>query len=113
MTSCQLRLKAAEVLEQRGHTKHTLEDPTGAVCLIGAFNVALIGRSDHPWVNLDSDWRSQFHHIDAAIRSMGFTISEFHSAKSNAIDWNNAPERTAAEVIARLREGCDGAEQTT
>lgn len=113
MTPCALRLKAAGVIEQRGHTKNTLENRQGEVCLIGAFNTALTGSSDHPWATLESNWSEELVLINAAVRSMGFVDEGGKTAKECAIDWNNAPERTKAEVIARLREGCDEPQQTT
>ncbi len=108
MTTCQLRLKAAEVIEQRGWYQHGFAaSPDGPVCLLGALIEADAGSaysSDianvpiiHPRV------------VDACV-AMGFTkltgADIEPSDMSRPHRWNDAKDRTKDEVLARLRDGC-------
>ena len=94
MKACTLRLKAAELIEKRGHVKFRREaHPHGnaPMCILGA--LCLVGMKDA--------WSGVYRNgVTKALRDMGF---------KDAIDaarWNNAPARDGSEVIARLREGC-------
>lgn len=83
-------LKAARVIETLGHTKHELcNDLTGAVCLRGAINIALTGKP------------LAFEKLNDA-RRLFCRVSDYLGQCE--VDWNNAPERTASEVIHALRE---------
>ena len=78
-------LTAAAYMEQKGHAKWQLRDHSGAVCFNGAlFHGAGLATSDL-WL--------------AAAQRCGF------ESTMAAVTWNNVPERTGAEVIARLRTG--------
>lgn len=80
-------LKAADLLVQHGHCKHVLEDEKGRICVAAAINMA-----DHG--NLYWDEGADF---EAAFDR----LSEYLQA--DPVSWNNAPERTADEVVAALR----------
>lgn len=82
--------RAAEIIEKRGHAKNEFCDQWGAVCLFGALNAAHHGVA-HTIVGCEPGI-----YVDWAV-NLGF-------ADPRAVtDWNDAPERTSAEVIARLR----------
>lgn len=83
--------KAADVIEERGHTKYALQDSQGRVCLYGAINLALSGSATSFSVKV-SNTQHQF------ASRLGF------QSASSAIDWNNRNWRTQEEVINRLRE---------
>ncbi len=79
----QVLLDAAEYIRVHGHCKGEGIARDGRVCSIGAiFSVA----------DTDSTWLAQ-HHLAAYLRRSGEFIVSF----------NDAPERTADEVIAALR----------
>jgi hypothetical protein len=83
-----LRLKAAEIIEQRGWCQGYYCTRDGAVCVLGALNVA---------AGLDAEDVSGCDLIDDAINEVfGY---------ESAANWNDAISRTKAEVLARLREG--------
>ena len=90
MTTCELRKKAAAVIQERGWCQDDYED-NGAVCTIGALNVAA-GRTPD-----DED----LEQLSSVAESMGLFVLGGIAA------WNDAPDRTQAEVIARLLDGCD------
>lgn len=78
--------RAADEIERRGHTKNKLCDQRGAVCLYGAIHVADHGDPYHRGRSWD-EWT----------RRLGFEYW------GDAVNWNNDPDRTQAEVVARLR----------
>lgn len=82
---------AAAYLRRYGHNKHSLGYLRSPVCALGALNASLYG---DPRSNEAREISTEC----AAVRRMGFAS---HLALLN---WNNAPERTAAEVIARFEE---------
>jgi hypothetical protein len=83
-----LMLRAAELLEQHGHTKLKLVDVnTGAMCWAGALSKA--GVSDDI--------------IDLIAVRMGFVPGPCERHAHAAMRWNDADETTGADVIDRLR----------
>lgn len=72
-----LLLEAAQYIREHGHAKRALVDEHGAACLVGAINM----------VHSGNQARHQVQH--------------FLKVKC-LVAWNNAPERTADEVIAAL-----------
>ncbi len=105
---CQVLRRAADVLRCAGHLKNALyvESPVaGPVCAMGAINRADHGSAKYgfgemsqtaaralseflglePWASADKEWRWS----------------------ETVASWNNAPERTAAEVIAALEGAAD------
>lgn len=85
-------LKAAAILERYGHCKNIRHNQHGSFCLMGAISMARFGT-----VDFDNDAVV----IEAATR-VARTIGGTYDA-ATAVHWNNEPERTAEEVIARLR----------
>lgn len=85
MSISQVLFKAAQIIERDGHTKGTLEDSQGRVCLFGAVSKAESGDA------YSGGWEK----FKTACNILGMTPND-------AVDWNNAPERTAEEVIDML-----------
>lgn len=92
-TVAQILRKAAEALRKKGHTKGTRLNHAGQMCAIGAIEHVTNG-------NYIDD-------SDAAVKALGEHVpqSPIERHTRNPIswaiaDWNNAPERTAEEVIA-------------
>lgn len=84
--------KAADLIEQRGHCKEALEDRHGALCMGGAVNVADTGRS-----GASGPIKRSEPGIEAIKRLHAFCPPFFTM-------YNNAPNRTADEAVAKLRE---------
>lgn len=81
----QILLDAATIIEARGHAKGVLEDFRGRVCVLGAMNVAETG--DAFGLGSCEPWRLLVNHL----------------GENSIPHWNNAPERTAGEVVETLR----------
>ncbi len=94
----ELRLKAAEIIEQRGWAQGWDQRGRG-VCPLAALKLAA-------GIAADST-RMLPGEVETAISDMGFDVHmSIKTDKSNRLHiWNDAPERTQAEVIARLRAG--------
>ena len=89
-----LLLRAAEVLRDRGHCKNVIEDEHGRVCAMGALLVAARIQ------NYSSRTNSC-----AAIELIQKRInSGLVDHWLGMVQWNNAPERTAAEVIEMFEQ---------
>jgi hypothetical protein len=110
MTTCQLRLKAAKVIEERGWHKGGFMGTDGSVCLVGALVLAaqpdesiVKARYYRSLVNLWADLPA----VGQACKAMGFRVGEDDTAHSwPPHHWNDWHGRTVADVLARLREGC-------
>jgi hypothetical protein len=84
--------RAADVIVERGHHKRNYVGLDGSVCAVGAIRVAIAGGPVSP---LRIDQFDTYRSAQAwASDVVGSPISR----------WNDAPERTAGEVIAALRE---------
>lgn len=93
----EVMVKTRNVLAKRGHTKGVLEDLQGRVCLYGALSQA---GPEFCW--LPDDRRDKFAEL------LGFGPALFPmDAVQEAVDWNNDPERTEEEVLARLDEAAN------
>jgi hypothetical protein len=91
-----LLLKAADLMEARGHCKGRLatERFHGAVCLYGALYAA---------ANHGDAWASGPHIAKAGEAALLVRHALGLKNSYSEIDWNNAPERTKDEVVAKLR----------
>lgn len=83
-------LKAAERIAVRGHAKHTLVNSAGANCAIGAI------RNYRPYKDMFSA-SNFFVESDLAIWHLSKKVGSIP-------EWNNAPDRTAEEVIDTMIE---------
>jgi hypothetical protein len=87
-----LFLTAAQLLRARGWCQHHYA-VDGRLCMFGALNVAAGGPPD------DDDSPDREREL---IAGLGFGESQ------DAVNWNDHPERTADEVIARLERAAWG-----
>lgn len=79
-------LRAAELIQVRGHAKYALENKQGNLCVVGALCLAATGNSySHNAASTDALIR-----MDAA-------------CNGDVLKFNNAPDRTIGEVIVALR----------
>lgn len=81
-------LAAADAIALHGHAKYALRSSkSGGLCLLGALNLAESGSAES----------GPAHMAYNAARRMGF------SGLMQAVNWNNAPDTTALDVISALR----------
>lgn len=96
--------RAADVIEARGHTKFMLEDDRGRVCLVGAILIA--GGKELGWHYRDQEV------ADAVAEVIGVPKYLNPAAPGQymyeVVGWNNALERTQAEVVGVLRRVASG-----
>lgn len=88
--------RAAEVVEERGHTKgRSMDSKTGCVCLVGGIYQALADHNvrGHAAEDTDSLIREYLVAMLKLPNPTGWSVPE----------WNDAEERTAEEVIAALK----------
>lgn len=89
----ELAARAADYIEEHGHTKFILEDAKGRVCLNGAIIKAGGGScAPRALVSIPDGWRATM-----------LLVENYLGGPIHPVDWNNAPERTQDEVVAVLR----------
>lgn len=82
---------AADLIEQRGHSKGLLQDERGRVCLWGAISVVMDG--------------SAFKCSAGSYRLME-DLRQFTRGKS-PVGWNNSPSRRKRQVVNLLRKAAE------
>ena len=85
---------AAAYIEQHGWCSHKLHDGSGSVCVVGALNMVLYGKP----ISFGPNRPERPLACDAIHRFVG---------NKSAVDWNNTPGRTKAEVVAALNGAAD------
>lgn len=80
-------LRAAEIIRERGWCQGALER-NGAHCVLGAINFASSGN----YMDRDGIGQDAFSRLGAHLKV----------SCQGVVSWNNAPRRTASEVIAAL-----------
>lgn len=89
-----LLLEAADLIEHHGHTKNQLYGPDGSMCLMGALEKARAVK------DVDS-----YAAMQGAARAVADTLKlGWYCPIVDAVEWNNAPERTGAEVVDAMRQ---------
>ncbi len=101
MTAAELRIKAAEIIEQRGWCQNTIESSDGSVCMVGAMRTAACGRA--------SDWSAWDTPEYKEAREQ---LREEIGIHGTLTGWNDCSGRTQVEVLARLRAGLPLADET-
>lgn len=95
MTPAEVLRKAADVIREQGHCKGVYSTEDGRVCVYGAINTA----AGH-WPVFEGD----DYVVDTACRTL------MRHLDYDVVYWNDAPERTAEEVIAALEKAAELAE---
>lgn len=85
--TARILMKAADLLIEYGHCKNAISNSYGNMCVLGAILCAATGDPDN---------------VTIAGAQAHMRLNE--ALRMSAIYWNNRPERTKAEVIAKLRE---------
>ena len=97
----QILRNAALLIRTQGHTKYAQHDERG-YCVHGALFMADIGITG---VGLESHSRAG---LMAVTRLTSYLkIPPMITHRTTAVDWNNAPERQAYEVINALEAAAD------
>lgn len=106
----EMMLRAADLLEKYGHTKRTLREHNGSMCIMGALNMAHHGDADYQF---DPSHLVEASKIIAEMQDVRDLYGGCSCVESkdiaNVVAWNNAPGRTAQEVIDALRLGARAA----
>lgn len=97
---------AANVLERDGWKQDDIGSCSGPKCLAGAVNFVVTGGLSVDDLGDDEDTEVEFR-ADDAMRAVAGLVSENYIFLTR---WNDAPGRTATEVIATLRAAADIAE---
>lgn len=96
----EILMRAADLIEERGHTKHVQVDEEGRLCLHGALSIAIYGSANAP-ERFDVNERLYSfapHAANTWARTPGLKATYYEFAT-----WNNMPSRTGKEVIDLLR----------
>jgi len=93
----ELVMKAAGLIRKYGTAKGTMEDERGGLCIYGALYKAMTGNA---WMGPDSEHSlSTFHEAERMI------ATRLGVPEGNSIClWNNAPERTADEIVTMMEQ---------
>ncbi len=94
-----LLYKAAALLEKHGHAKYVRKSVNGSMCLLGAIEVAEHGEV----IAFRRDSGLTIQAAEAIIQALGIKPHKREDARFPAVNWNNADERTAQEVIDTMR----------
>jgi len=99
-------LDAAGVIDSRGWVQGEMESNGGAVCVIGALNVATYGYSERP----EYAERRNDHQVDRATQCLRLVI-ELDSGNSLP-EWNDRYDRKKLDVVDALRKAAKSAPRT-
>lgn len=91
---------AADILKRDGWTQGAYYDDTGCHCAMGAIATALNVISTEPGDLTEAEWERWSDDVDHLAKHLGDDVDS----------WNDAPGRTADEVIAALHLAADAAE---
>lgn len=98
----QVLIKAADLLEEHGHTKHARERANGSMCFLGALEKAQ-GDGD-PKILYRPDSPLTYAASEAISRMLGLDTGRYGGDHRCAcVDWNNDDDRTGQEVIDAMR----------
>lgn len=100
MNTSEILTRAADLIDKRGHAKRTYQSPDGALCVRGAIVKAVSLRFSFKRSSLTPAAATVA--ITALRRHVGFL-------PAGEISWNDAPERTKAEVVTALRGAAEAA----
>lgn len=89
-------LKAADLLEKHGHTKHIRRDSLGQMCFLGALEAAQCQNTFYPDTKLT-------YQAAAAVATTVLGMVPSDDMRAFVAHWNNADVRTGQEVIDAMR----------
>lgn len=86
MEAYEILEQAAQAIVDHGHAKGVLRDDLGRMCIFGAMQYVI---GDAKGV------------LGPAVTMLGCALG---GGTIRVVDWNNAPETTAEQVVAKMRE---------
>ena len=89
--------KAADLIEQYGHAKFTVQDAEGRMCIQGAVYMAINDNVD--WNDTPLSTKS----FEALSSHLGLKFTFQHEALVNVCKWNNYEAQSKNEVLNLLR----------
>lgn len=105
-TTADVLRHAALLIEERGWCRADRQSPDGQLCIVGAIELAQFG-SVHELGDIDGVPSEQ---IDPFALPGAMAVEKYLGLEARGTwGWNDAPGRTAAEVIAALRAAADSA----
>ena len=93
-------LQAADLIEKHGLAKLSLVESYGSMCFVGALSMATTGS---PMPALAPAYGGLIMTASKAVAEVLNIPRGEHSVSLDLVNWNNAAERTAQEVIAAMR----------
>jgi hypothetical protein len=102
MIAADIALRAADLISERGHCKHTSQDDEGRLCFSGAVKTAL---GENPYYAFDPTW---FNSADPCREEkISFFIEIFSAAHRILgilpVDYNDDPQTSGEDVILLLK----------
>lgn len=93
--------RAADLLEERGWTRYTLESDTGCLCAVGAINVAWFGKPRGSVVS--GVWECGSIQ-EQAISALVTEVSPYAiEPRYGVMDWNDEFAKNKRQVVATMR----------
>jgi hypothetical protein len=100
--------KAADLIQSGHLVKHMVTDNHGGYCSVGALQKAG-GQDLHDWCHRRRDKVLQdtalvLYNKGVAPKLGNPATNDWQIAWGRVVQWNNAPERTAAEVVEAMKQ---------
>lgn len=92
-------LRAADLLEKRGHVKWQLKDDKGSMCALGA----ILEAQGYDWVEGSYPNQDRLTQPAATAICLAMGLRAHHGVQYAIADWNNGPSVTGADVIKAMR----------
>ena len=114
MQQAQVIRAAADVIRERGHCKHAMEDERGWVCATGAIAMVMTGNA-WAWCM----WEDPESEANALTRALGQVVAEQYPDRLKPADlgyrivwFNNHGDTTQEDVLAVFEKTAAGLEET-
>lgn len=104
MNARQILIEAASLIETRGHAKGWFEDSKGCLCATGAIGMAATGDPVGYSDDIPPDVEAE---LSRAFRAAHAEVGAMRNGDGRIVPWNDAPERTASEVVSMLRRAAE------
>ena len=112
MNTSEVLTRAADLIEQRGHTKRRHVTVTGCLCVAGAMFAAVGMEPDHK--HFDSEFWPGYTPDRADLVKVAYDwfrdwLDRMGVDCRDPVDWNDAKKRTKEEVVTTLRGAAEAA----
>ena len=97
-------LETAQYIRDHGHCKKRLVDEaTGAVCIMGGLRNTLYGNARN-WASSKEEEAVICEIVLSLMDRLGLPPDQSPTYFHSIVTWNNAPERTAEDVVRALED---------